>query len=78
MFLCLQCFAMSVYCVSVLCQCACPRVSHSCLAQQLHQTRPVTGSNLKYVLDDAEEVIQETKAHLQRDTIGVTRQYTAT
>lgn len=64
---------LSVDCSQRQCVCVsvCPHVSHTCLAQQLQQGGPATLSDLQRVLDDAEEVVQETKAHLQQRALSV-------
>ena len=49
----------------------CPHVSHTCLAKQLQQGGPATLSYLQSVLDNAEEIVQETETHLQQKTISV-------
>lgn len=46
-------------------------MSHACLAQQLQQGGPATLCDLQRVPDDAQEVVQETKAHLQQKTLSV-------
>lgn len=51
-------------------------MSHTCLAKQLQQGGPATLCNLQCVFDDMEEVVQETKAHLQK-TISVEYHHTA-
>lgn len=43
-----------------------PRVCDTCFAQQLGQSGPAAVRNLQRVLDGAEEVVQETKAHLKQ------------
>lgn len=59
-----------------VCVCLLPHVSDTRLAQQLRQGGPATLGDLQRVPDDAEEVGQETKAHLQqkKNTLRVTSQ----
>lgn len=45
-----------------MCTCVC---TSTCRAQQLLQGGPVTLCNPQHALDDAEEVVQETKTHLR-------------
>lgn len=54
-----------------VCVGVCPHVSRTCLAQQLQQGGPATLSDLQRVLDDAEEAVQETKAHLRQRALSV-------
>lgn len=62
-------FMVPETCVCVrVCERVCPHVSHTCLTQQLQQGGPATLCVLKRVLDDTEEAVQETKAHLQQNT----------